>query len=267
MSSYLAGFLRESSNSVSREVLFTHRVSYELKLGSALSGWDLRVYRPDVDRDGFDLLVEQMSIARILQLKTVQQQSATRRWKVRTRLLHPSRLRSGRLGFGLPALGLGDGLDGGVVLVDFALVDESVSVNFRFFDLAVAAAHACGLTGCSDAGVQRARALLMALRKAGGVGSVVLTSSMFIRVPTAEGLLSLLGMRTRYSGDWAYNTLRAYAIQSGGEVGLDEVSPLEAMQRSKDALAEVQSGHPHVSLQLPAKVPRRRHIRAAPKRR
>jgi hypothetical protein len=246
MTSHLSRFLQESANSVSREVLFAHRVTYELKLGSALSGWDLRVYRPDVDRDGFDLLIEQASVARFLQLKTVQHRAATRRWKVRTHLLHPSTRRSGRLRFRLPALGLGDGLDGGVVLTDFSVVNESVDVTFRFFDLAVAAAHVCELT----AGVRaRARArdaakFLESVRKANGRGSVIIPASMFIRVPTAEGLLSLLGMRTRYRGSWAYNTLRAYAMRFGGEVSPDKVSLNEAMKLSRDALTEVQAGEP-----------------------
>jgi hypothetical protein len=109
---------------------------------------------------------------------------------------------------------------------------------------------------------------MRSVRKAGGRGVVVLRASMFIRVPTAEGLLSLLGMRTRYGGHWAYNTLRAYAIQFGGEVSPDGVSLSEATQRSKDALAEVASGKPAISPAPPSKLtPRRRQIADVRKRR
>jgi hypothetical protein len=161
----LGVFLRDSANSVSREVILSHLVIFQLKIGSAMSGFDLRVYRPDVDRDGFDLLLEQRSITRVLQLKTVSEGAITKVWQVRRHLLHPSRLRAERLGFRLPELGLGDGLNGGVLLVDFEVGAGDLQVRYRFFDVAVAAAHACRLTNLPPAQTEKSRAWIGDLRK------------------------------------------------------------------------------------------------------
>jgi hypothetical protein len=192
MDNYLLQFLRNSANSVSREVMLFHRVAYDLKVASALSGFDLRVYRPDVDREGFDMFIEQRSIARPLQLKTVSRRSVTRSWTVHAHLLHPSRNRSERLGFTLPKIGLGDGLDGGVLLMDFDLLEDSLTVRYRFFDLAVAAAHACGHTGLIRARRDKVRRLLQQLRTAEGEG-MVSHPGCSCKCRPRKALLSFLG--------------------------------------------------------------------------
>lgn len=238
--SSLAQFLAAPRNSVSREVIFAHRLSYELKVASAQWGWDLRVYRPDVDREGFDMLVVQASIARALQLKTVSQSARTVQWTVKSHLLHPSRNRRDRLRFPPVTLGLGDGLDGAVVLLDFAVTADDVSLSYRFFDAAVAAAHACGLTGQPDDIGIKAESLLEKLRKLRGKETVTVPASLFLRVPTAEGLLALLGMRTRLQGSWDYNVLYAYATQFRGRAEKRTLSPAEVRDLAVIALEEIQ---------------------------
>ena len=244
VSKYLKGFLDRSENSVSREVLLAHRVTYEFKIGSALSGFDLRAYRPDVDRDGFDLLIEQRSLARVIQLKTVGRRAKTVRWKVKSHLLHPSTRRSGRLKFSLPALGLGDGLDGALLVVDFEVERESINIGYRLFDLAVAAAHTLRITGVSEQKAEEASALLWRLRKAEGHGAVIIPAWMLIRLPTAESVLSVLGMRTRYAGGFWYEALLAYAKENHGDYGSEERSVAELCAKARRDLQELQSGSP-----------------------
>lgn len=219
-------FLSSEHNSVSREVLFTHRITYELKLASAHSGFDLRVFRPDVDRDGFDLLLEQRSIVRLVQTKTVGARAKTSSWEVGCHLLHPSRKRAERLGFTLPQIGLGDGLDGAVLAIVFDVVGDDIQVRYRVFDLSVAAAHAAELTGLGQKQVAQVESLLARLRNAKGLGRVRVPRWMFLDVPTAEGVLALLGMRTRFGESVAYSALWSYALVNSGRSAGDG-KPLE----------------------------------------
>lgn len=244
MAKQLADFLDNSENSVSREVMLSHRVSYELKVGSALANFDLRVYRPDVDRDGFDMLLEQRSLTRPLQLKSRRKGASTGSWKVRSHLLHPSRIRSGYLHFALPRIGLGDGLDGALLVVEFTVAGDSLSIEYLYFDLAVAAAHTLGITAAPQRTVDSATQLLSTLRRLDGNGSVTIGAGMALRVPTAEGVLALLGFRTRFRGSFWYETLRAYALKNRFDAG-DEKRPIpELISLASDALAEIQSGVP-----------------------
>jgi len=225
-------------------VLLEHRIAYELKLGSALSGWDLRAYRPDVDRDGFDMMLEQRSIVRMLQLKSVMHGAGTRRWCVRAHLLHPSRNRSERLGFPLPKVGLGDGLDGCVLLADIEPENDRITLGYRFFDLAVAAAHACGQTRLSGKLSDRSFEFLKDLRRRAGQGSVTVPAELFLKVPTAEGVLALLGMRTRYSGSWAHSALWAFKLWEREAVEGDGKSLEQHMAEADASLEEVMTAMP-----------------------
>lgn len=243
MNSLLAQFLRKPVNSVSREVMLSHRVALDLKVASAHSHFDLRVYRPDVDRDGFDMLLEQRSIARVLQLKSIMRGAKTRAWKVRTHLLHPSRNRSERLGFTLPRIGLGDGLDGAVLLIDCDVEGEELHVGYRFFDLAVAAAHASGQTKANAKLQDEAWQLIRTLRRMRGDGTVDLPSRLFLKVPSAEGVLAMLGMRTRHRGSWAYHALWGFRLwETDGGVKGDGETLAEHMRKARESHMEIVSG-------------------------
>ncbi len=74
----LDGFLRLSANSHSREVLFRHRLCYELKAAAAMAGYHLHVFLPDVDHGGFDLVCGDRERLHRVQLKTVLADSTTR---------------------------------------------------------------------------------------------------------------------------------------------------------------------------------------------
>ena len=88
-STHLEDFLRDSKNTTSRERLLAHRLIYELKLASAMAGADLRVYEPDVDREGFDLILESEGVLRKVQTKTVQTDAATNSWSIHKGFLRP----------------------------------------------------------------------------------------------------------------------------------------------------------------------------------
>lgn len=56
--SRLAQYLREAANSVGREKTFNYRLYFDLKLAAALGNYHLQVFQPDVDKDGYDLVLE-----------------------------------------------------------------------------------------------------------------------------------------------------------------------------------------------------------------
>lgn len=54
----LRSFFAAPDNSVTRERIFFSRLSFDLKIAAARADYHLHLYEPDVDRDGFDIIVE-----------------------------------------------------------------------------------------------------------------------------------------------------------------------------------------------------------------
>ncbi len=75
MTTELETFLLEGENSRTKESLVNYRLFYDLKLAAALQGYDLSLYTPDVDRDGFDIILDDQDSVRKIQLKTVSNDS------------------------------------------------------------------------------------------------------------------------------------------------------------------------------------------------
>lgn len=69
---------------------------------------------------------------------------------------------------------------------------------------------------------------------------------MFLEVPTAEGVLALMGMRTRYQETWAYDTLCAYALEHANAREKKRGELEVHVRNSKRALAMIQAGSPSI---------------------
>jgi hypothetical protein len=51
-------FLEAKVNSVSRERIFHNKLFFDLKLAAARAGYHLSVFEPEVDRDAFDVFLD-----------------------------------------------------------------------------------------------------------------------------------------------------------------------------------------------------------------
>src|SRR5579862_2551527 len=98
----LRKFLNASSNTRTRERIFFHRLYYDLKIAAAARGYHLGLFEPDVDRDGFDIVLDDRDQARQFQLKSATKSSKTNGWNTTLRFLRPlSMLDIERMGFEL----------------------------------------------------------------------------------------------------------------------------------------------------------------------
>ncbi len=52
-----------------RERIFFNRLSFDLMIAAARVGYHLHIYEPNVDRDGFDIIVEDEDSTRQLQTR------------------------------------------------------------------------------------------------------------------------------------------------------------------------------------------------------
>lgn len=79
----LKAFLSEPINSVTRERIFFNRLYYDLKLAAARRGYALTVFEPEVDRESYDIVLDDGDVERRFQLKTRMADSKTKTWEVK----------------------------------------------------------------------------------------------------------------------------------------------------------------------------------------
>ncbi len=210
--SRLSAFMMNPSNSRSREHILTTRAIYDLSLAAAASGYHLQTYSPVVDRDGFDLIIDDHDSIVPLQLKS--RAGSQSRWSVHRKLLRPQR-RDCEL-FGFEESPEGEGLGGGVLLAHIEPHDSALDVTYYYTDVHI-------LTALWQRVVDRNRSEDVALRRlqidlsADVAGFVALPKAAFVRANSPDAVLALAGLHSRYNMAWRLNIRRLAGSANRGE--------------------------------------------------
>lgn len=193
-------WLRRDANSRSREYLTTARVVHDLLTAAAAANYDLLAYTPTVDRDGFDLILDDRDRLVPLQLKSVIKGGKAQSWSIHRHLLRPERHEVELFGFEPSPSGQGRG--GGVLLITLTPSEAQIDVTYRYTDISVLSALWLGLFRLPKGSVQTLQRLRVAL-EAEPAGAIALPRSAFLTARTPEHLLTLAGLQSRATtGVW-----------------------------------------------------------------
>src|ERR1700723_1352614 len=140
VASQLSAFLRRDGNTVTREKIFQDKIMFDLKLAAARANVPLQIFTSDVDREGYDIVVDDADLERRFQLKTVLESATTATWYIYKRLLRPQ---MGHLGFEISPEGVG--IEGGVILIRVNDGDDAAPVTYYYTDIYILTAVANGL--------------------------------------------------------------------------------------------------------------------------
>jgi hypothetical protein len=121
----LQEFLSDPGRSRSREYILTTRLASDLTVAAAARGYNLLVYLPTVDSDGFDVILDDGYRVMPIQLKSVVKKGKASDWSVHRTLLRPKPETCGLYGFELSSAGVGRG--GGVILTTVEAVGEATA--------------------------------------------------------------------------------------------------------------------------------------------
>ena len=102
-------FLNESQNTLTREKLLHYKFCYEVKLVAATREYDIQISSSDVDRHGYDLVLDDGDSSRKIQLKSRMSGAATKTFFLHPGLIRPTRETASQLDFPLDQSGVGDG--------------------------------------------------------------------------------------------------------------------------------------------------------------
>lgn len=208
MDSELNRFLNEPENMHAREAILMHKLFFDLKLAAAHRGYYLNTYFDDVDHDGFDVIFDDKDCLKKTQVKSVCLDAATSSWDIHKNILRPSLHLIDKLGFESSAVG--EGTEGGVILIGFKVVDGKFEVQYSYTDLFVLLAFECGIIERMDG--RRKKAVETCIQGLyGGLGFERLSvpKAAFIEAKSADALLTLAGMHSSNHGSWKHNVIVA----------------------------------------------------------
>jgi hypothetical protein len=199
MENRLAKFLGGFQQSRSREYLLTTRLVHDLGIAAAVSGYDLLVYLPTVDADGFDVIFDDRDRLVAMQLKSRVAHGRTAGWKIRRSLLRPRPEDTDIFGFG--SLSSGAGRGGGVILTTATAVGETVEVAYSYTDLVVLSALWSNIVERPNPQRRRLSRLRRELESE-STGSVEIPRSAFVKAGTPTQLLALAGLHSCIESAW-----------------------------------------------------------------
>jgi hypothetical protein len=205
----ITDFLKDENNSVTREKIFLDRVMFDLKLAAAHARIPLQIFIPDVDRDGYDIIVDDASLERRFQLKSFLKSSPTANWKIYKRLLRPTMHHALSLGFELSPEGVG--IEGGVILIQIEDSDPACPVTYSYTDIFVLTVLGDGLI-VPEQKKRKKQALkvLRGIHSGKGRERILVPLGAFLPVRSPSCLLSIAGFHsTENSYCWWGNLLTA----------------------------------------------------------
>jgi|TARA_R110001599_G_scaffold222066_1_gene420955 hypothetical protein len=200
--SNLEKFFKSPANTTTRERIFFNRLSFDLMIAAARVGYHLHIYEPNVDRDGFDIIVEDEDSTRQLQTKAVLRGVGTNLWDIKANLLRANAEDQDFYGID-PCLA---GRGGGVVLIeiDGSTADGDVVYSYTDYDIITAIAEGYlhqvfppkrrGPT--PKPARQEANEVLSQVWNIDRNETISLSRRLFVRLTTTDQLLAIVGMNS-----------------------------------------------------------------------
>lgn len=204
-------FLKAPENSVTRERLLFHKLSFDMYCAAARRGYALVVFTPEVDREGYDLVLDDGDNECRIQLKSILASSKAGIWKTRKRFLRPLLRNAEWFGFDLSPEGVG--LGGGLVLME---CEEDLGITYHYTDLLILAALSHGwIPGKAPVRQQRtagsprtpgeqASDIITKLRVGSGEERVDLPIGVFVTAKGIDQLLPLIGLHSSVNTNLRY---------------------------------------------------------------
>jgi hypothetical protein len=221
----LTDFLSNPAKSRSREYILTTRLIHDLTVAAAARGYDLRVYLPTIDADGFDIILDDGDRLLAIQLKAVTQQGRASNWSIHRALIRPKAEDAGLYGFQSSQCGVGRG--GGVILTKVAASGElAVDATYAYTDIDVLSAIWLDLVPLPAPQRDCVKRLRSQLESEIG-GKLKLPRSSFLRASTPEHLLALCGLHSRIEKPWRLQLRKLLALR---HLGAQSTRPEETLR-------------------------------------
>ncbi|WP_160143651.1 hypothetical protein [Chryseolinea soli] len=187
---------------------------------------------PEIDRDGYDVLLDDGEQIVPLQLKTYLSSATTKRWVVNKGLLRPLYLNCQSLGFEFSPEG--NGIEGGLVVVKIiANADEIRSFEWFYSDCYILTAFESGLvTHKPNPHLDHITSFMSRLRTGYQKEKLEITKLCMVKVKSIDDLLALAGMPSKKQQQWRLSFKNSYHSLRMGTISHEERSELTDILQS-----------------------------------
>jgi hypothetical protein len=233
----LQKFIEDYGQSRVREHLLTTRLIHDAGIAAAAKGYQLLVYTPTVDSDGFDVIFDDRDRLVPLQLKSIHSKGKARSWDIHRSLLRPEPEYADLFGFEASPNGTGRG--GGVVLTTVAAETDTVSVTYSFTDISILTLKWRGIIGATKLQQEKLLKLKRDLQLESS-GTVKLPRSAFIPCKSPAHLLAVAGLHSTIETSWRHLLLEFLRAEERQSIYTwkEEQDPSESPEKYKTALTE-----------------------------
>jgi hypothetical protein len=214
----LSNFLRADKNSVTRARIYFHRLAFELQLAAGRTGpfgYALEVFEPEVDREGFDIVLNDGDYERHIQIKTILKSSTTAVWKIRTRLLRPTVEIADIFNLEPMSSGLGGGF-----LLQTVDDDDGCVIDCAYVDYFTLVALEKGLVGKRPSAARNVRNVL---DRNNAPETVEIRRSVLLPVKHAWQVLGIMGLHNEESVSLVPSQIKDVVIPSPANPGAEAI--------------------------------------------
>lgn len=195
----LEKYLLSPKNSHSRESLVNDKLFFDLKLAAAERGYFLNIYTPEVDKDGFDIILDDHDTLIKIQLKTVMKTANVYQWDIHKSLLRPNMYICEELGFEFSPTGTG--YQGGVILIELG-TENGLTVDYYYTDVIILVGIRDGIIDMANPpSKEKTDALFKQLSDGVSHQKISVHKTMFIKAKSPSSLLALIGLHNTQNMD------------------------------------------------------------------
>lgn len=209
--SKLNKYLKENGSSHLFEALLRSRLHYDLRLAAACKGYDLQMYCPDIDHDGYDIILDDKESSIRVQLKSTHGEPDSRKWSVHRRHILPTYKSVEKLGL-IPGE-VSEGREGGILWTISEVLESEIKVSYAYCDIAILAAFNYGfIKKVSDKNASKVgKGTWKRLCTRNEEKEFTISKNVFLKAESPECLLSLIGLSSRYES-WQHHLYTAIEL-------------------------------------------------------
>jgi hypothetical protein len=203
----LLTFLQDPRNSQVRESLINNHFYYNIKLAGAKGEVDLQLFRPEVDKEGYDLIINDGDKISMLQLKTKCESSATDDWDIQKQLLRPGMYNARILGFEESPEGVG--YEGSFILIVFNIQNSDLIFQYYYTDIFILKAIEEKIIKLdNDRKYQSVLNAINDLSRGSRYDKVNIKLSSLIKISDVSSLLALSDINSEKLNNWRFSFIQ-----------------------------------------------------------
>lgn len=203
------------NNTQIREDILNQKLFFDLKEASAQSKIHLKIFKSDVDVDGFDIIIDNNDDLLLKCQVKSRFDATTSYFGIHRIMLKPNYYVFNEFEFSSPSGCPSD--NRGAIQIDGDVINNKITTKYYYLDIFLLRAMELGIFKLTNQTRTKAEQVLKSLRHESGKSNdkIDILQSLFFPVKNMQCLLAIIGFHSEHHGNLSYNILEISKIVSG----------------------------------------------------